>query len=172
MSMWFLTYGFAEVGDELLVGAYPLDAADAERLRSAGVERVLNLCEDAEYRDGDRAALVRAYEAIGIEEERVPFTDFDELPEDGIDDALAVIDRWRGEGHRVYLHCRAGMQRSTIVAAADIARREGLDADTAVARVRERKPTADPLPHQLRSLRRWLARAKPAAPPPPDGGES
>ena len=48
MSNWFRTYGFARVSDELLIGAYPLDADDVEMLAFNGVRRVLNLVEDAE----------------------------------------------------------------------------------------------------------------------------
>lgn len=158
MSIWFLTYGYAEIEDGLLIGAYPLDAADVVRLADVGVERILNLCEDAEYRDGEREAVLRALENVGIEEERLGFTDFDELPDDRLEEAVAKVERWLGEGRRTYVHCRAGMQRSAVVAGALLARRDGLDAYTALARVKERKPTADPLAHQRRSLERWLDR--------------
>ena len=43
MSDWFRTYGFAEVYDGLLVGAYPLDADDVRMLSAMSVQRILNL---------------------------------------------------------------------------------------------------------------------------------
>ena len=58
MSRWFRTYGFAEITDELLIGAYPLDEDDVEMLARLGVKRVLNLVEDEEYGSG-RARLGR-----------------------------------------------------------------------------------------------------------------
>ena len=33
--------------------------------------------------------------------------------------------------------------------------RDGIDPDQALARIRRRKPSSDPLPHQLQDLRRW-----------------
>ena len=52
VSRWFRSYGFADVLDDLLVGAYPLDQDDVDALARLGVRRVLNLTEDAEYRPG------------------------------------------------------------------------------------------------------------------------
>ena len=55
----------------------------------------------------------------------------------------------------MYLHCRAGWQRSATVAAAVIALREDLSLPQALAALRQRKPTAEPLPHQRADLLRW-----------------
>ena len=52
MSRWFRTYGFADVFDDLIVGAYPLDEDDVDTLARLGIRRVLNLTEDEEYRAG------------------------------------------------------------------------------------------------------------------------
>jgi protein-tyrosine phosphatase len=62
---------------------------------------------------------------------------------------------WLDAGERVYVHCRAGWQRSAAVATAVLARREGIDVDEALRRIRARRPEAEPLPHQAEGLRRW-----------------
>src|ERR1039458_2062454 len=54
VSNWFRTYGFADVNDKLLIGAYPLDAGDVTTLENMGVRRILNLVQDSEYRAGER----------------------------------------------------------------------------------------------------------------------
>jgi hypothetical protein len=41
------------------------------------------------------------------------------------------------------------------VAAGVVALRSGIDIDEALAEVQDRKPSADPLPHQREDLRRW-----------------
>ena len=51
MSGWFQSYGFAEVFPELIIGAYPLDSGDVDALAASGVRRVLNLAQEAEYRE-------------------------------------------------------------------------------------------------------------------------
>jgi protein-tyrosine phosphatase len=155
LSAWFRTYGFADVHDLLLIGAYPLDQTDVRMLATMGVNRVLNLAEDSEYRPGERATVTQAYRQAGIQEYRIAFTDFGGLTPDGIETAVREINGWLDQDLVTYIHCRAGWQRSASVAAAVIAVREGLDVDEALAWVHQRKPSADPLPHQRDDLHRW-----------------
>lgn len=155
MSSWFRSYGFVDVQEGLVVGCYPLDAGDVAMLQWAAVDRILNLVEDEEYGPGEREAVEKALAEVGIEERRLPFPDFAGLPPDQIDRAVAIIGDWLAEGHRAYVHCRAGWQRSPAIAAALLAVRDGSDIDEALAAVRSRKPLADPLPHQQEDLRQW-----------------
>src|SRR5438309_426171 len=60
MSRWFQRFGFQQVLDGLLVGAYPKDADDVDEIAQACVDVVYNLCEDAEYARGERDAVARA----------------------------------------------------------------------------------------------------------------
>jgi protein-tyrosine phosphatase len=155
MSRWFRSYGFADVFDNLMVGAYPLDHGDVAALAGAGVERVLNLSEDMEYRPGDRQSVMAALAAAGIEERRLPLTDYGGLPREAIDAAVKQVSAWLDDGARTYVHCRAGWQRSAALAAAVVAVRAGIDIDEALDYVQRRKPSADPLAHQRADLRRW-----------------
>jgi protein-tyrosine phosphatase len=153
--MWFRTYGFADVFDGLLVGSYPLDREDVAMLDWAGIRRVLNLVEDGEYRPGEREEVEHAFNELGIEERRLSFPDYGGLPPGLIDRAVGIVGEWLREGQNVYVHCRAGWQRSAAIAAALIAVRDGVDIDEAIAQVQLRKPSADPLPHQREDLWRW-----------------
>jgi protein-tyrosine phosphatase len=165
MSSWFGSYGFAEVYDNLTVGAYPLDADDVATLVQAGVQRVLNLTDDVEYRPGDRDAVGDALARSGIEERRLPLTDYGGLPPATLDAAVEQVNEWLDGGARTYVHCRAGWQRSAAVAAAVVAVRAGIEIDDALDEVRRRKPSADPLAHQRADLRRWWrARGNPRGP--------
>jgi atypical dual specificity phosphatase len=155
MSSWFDSYGFAGVYRRLIVGALPLDRRDVRKLDQMGVERVLNLVQDDEYQPGARASVEASLEKAGIEERRFATVDYGGLTPELLDDAVAAVNTWLDEGQTVYLHCRAGWQRSAAVAAAVIATRENVDVDQAVATVHMRKPSADPLPHQRDDLRRW-----------------
>lgn len=155
MSQWFQTYGFADVHPGLIIGAYPLDPRDVEMLAHLRVDRILNLVQDSEYQPGDREAVEAALEQAGIEERRLDLTDYGGLPSTEIEQAVALVLEWLDEGHRVYLHCRAGWQRSAAIAAAVVAIREGLDIEAALDLVQQRKPTAEPLPHQRDDLIWW-----------------
>jgi len=116
VSQWFRTYGFADVSDDLLVGAYPLDADDVRNLERLGVKRVLNLVEDQEYEPGERAQVVAALAEAGIEEHRLPLTDYGGLPAQALDAAAEDVIEALDAGLRSYVHCRAGWQRSAAVA--------------------------------------------------------
>ena len=61
----------------------------------------------------------------------------------------------RGGGARVYVHCRAGYQRSATVVAAVVTLRENLAPWKALETLRDRKPTANPLAHQRENLFDW-----------------
>ena len=155
MSEWFERYGRAEVAEGLMSGAFPCDADDVCALAADGVTCVMNLCEDAEYEDGDRAAVVAAYASRSIAEERVGVVDYGNLMPGAIEVAAQQVAAWLNEGEHVYVHCRAGWQRSAVVAAAALAVRDGIDPEEALAAIKRRKPSSEPLPHQLQDLRRW-----------------
>ncbi len=155
MSGWFEHFGFGQVGHELLIGAYPQDADDVAALVEAGVTRVFNLVQDIEYEGDGREACATALAAEGILEERVEVVDYGNLLPGHIERAVRTVRPWLAEGERVYVHCRAGMQRSATVAAAIIALEEGVEPAEALRRVSERNPRANPLEHQRRDLVRW-----------------
>jgi protein-tyrosine phosphatase len=155
MSDWFDSYGFAEVGENLWMGAYPQDADDVAALSGVGVTRVFNLVQDVEYDDGARDACVAALAAAGIDERRVELEDFGSVPAAQIEAVAQAVLAWLQEGERVYVHCRAGWQRSATVLAAIIALREDVSPFEALQRLRRRKPTANPLSHQLEDLLEW-----------------
>jgi len=155
VSGWFERYGRAEVAEGLMSGAYPCDADDVSALAGDGVTCVMNLCEDDEYEDGDRDAVVAAYASRSIAEERVGVVDYGNLMSGAIEVAAEQVAAWLNEGEHVYVHCRAGWQRSAVVAAAALAVRDGIDPEEALAAIKRRKPSSEPLPHQLQDLRRW-----------------
>lgn len=155
MSEWFEHYGYAEVADGLLTGAYLLDAGDVETIAAEDVTRVFNLCEDIEYEPGEREDVELALERFGIVERRLHLTDYGGLLPGRLELATDEVMQWLRDGERVYLHCRAGWQRSAAVAAGVVARRDEIDLDDALNRIRRRKPSAEPLPHQIEDLRRW-----------------
>jgi protein-tyrosine phosphatase len=155
VSHWFEHFGFAEVGDGLVMGAYPQDADDVATIAATGATRVFNLVQDVEYDPGARDACVAALADAGIQERRVELVDYGSLTPGQIEASARAVLAWLEEGECVYVHCRAGWQRSATVVAAVLALREGLGPREALDVLRARKPTANPLPHQRADLFAW-----------------
>jgi protein-tyrosine phosphatase len=155
VSDWFRAYGFADVRGQLLIGAYPLDAADVQMLGRMGIERVLNLVEDDEYEPGQRADVEAALAEAGIRETRIELVDYGQLPPETLEAAVDEVVAWLRAGERSYVHCRAGWQRSAAVAAGVIAVLDDVGIEEALDQVRARKPMANPLPEQREDLLAW-----------------
>jgi atypical dual specificity phosphatase len=155
MSVWFRTYGFAGVHERLIVGALPQDGDDVRLLDALGVTRVLNLVEDTEYEKGGRRKVERALDDAGIVEARLSTVDFGGISPALLDAAVDEVNTWLDRGEVVYVHCRAGWQRSATVAAGVVAVRDDITPDLALQRVQAMKESADPLPHQREDLQRW-----------------
>jgi protein-tyrosine phosphatase len=162
MSRWFEHFGFAEVGDGLVMGAYPQDADDVAALVAAGVTRIFNLVQDLEYDPGARDVCVAALAEAGIDERRLELVDFGSLRPDQIEAAAQAVIAWLDAGERVYVHCRAGWQRSATVIAAIVTLREDVPPWRALEILRERKPTANPLSHQRGDLFDWWEQRPPS----------
>lgn len=136
--------------------------ADLDRLRHHHRADVLvSLLEDHEY---DLLAIPdlrgRARDA-GLEVRHFPIAD-DSVPppwkEDAFAELVAGIRRAVDDGRRVVLHCRGGVGRSGLVAAA-VATTYGDDADAAIARVRRAQPWAVETREQEAYVGRFAGRA-------------
>lgn len=75
-------------------------------------------------------------------------------------DAATSIAAWRDQGRTVFVHCAAGVSRTSAVAAAYLAQRRGISGLEALARVTAAHPVADPNSGFLEAL----ARVQPTPP--------
>ena len=128
----------------------PYTADHVRALRERRVSDVVNLCEDREYWDGERAAVEAAYAAAGIREHRLPVTDGSTVPADVFDAAVAAS----GEGV-LFVHCRGGRERSATVCAAVLSRQRNVDVQEALRIAQQANPVFRPLDWQLRGLIAW-----------------
>jgi protein-tyrosine phosphatase len=115
------------------------------------VTAVINLCEDREYWDGERAVVAGACERAGITEHRLPVIDGATVPAAVLEEAVEVA----GEGV-VYVHCRGGRERSAAVAIALLAASDCSSVEDAHARAVSIRPGFKPLPWQVDGVRSWL----------------
>jgi protein-tyrosine phosphatase len=96
--------------------------------------------EDLRERDIPWRAMENAYRKAGIAAHRIPLRDFDyQHQQERLPEAVRALDRLLAAGHKVYLHCNAGLGRSPLVAMAYLhwVRKMGLE--QAIRHVRERR---------------------------------
>jgi hypothetical protein len=126
------------------------------------VDRVLNLCE------GENPWLASCGAHPADRHAEKGELDVGMAPDDLLAEARWVVEALRA-GERVLVHCYGGVNRSATVCCAALMLLEGLGAEAALARVRERHPEANPDPyHWLRLL--WLERLRGAGPEPASHG--
>lgn len=151
------TLHYDEVADRLYVGSYPQSPEDVRYLKDElGVTAVLSLQDDDDHELlGIRWDLLgSAYRRAGLLAIREPIEDFSpKALRKRLDDAVAALERLHSSGHRVYLHCTAGVNRSPTVAIAWLHRHGGLSVEDAVAQVTERHP-CQPYDEVIRSIAR------------------
>ena len=123
--------------DEMVVlGAYPFDR-DVEELAELGIGAVINTC--AEY-EGP----VDEYERFGIDQLRVPTTDFTHPTLESVEHAVEFMEQQINDGKRVYVHCKAGRARSATVVACWLIKNRGMTAEEAQNRMTRTRPHVNP----------------------------
>jgi protein-tyrosine phosphatase len=143
----------------LWVGQY-IREDEIEKLKGMGITAVVSLQTDTDLaRCGvSPDTLAEAYERAGIDYRRVPTTDFDRsalernLPE-AVAEVAAILSH---PAARLYLHCTAGISRSTTTAAAYLIRLRGMMAWEACDYLQSRRD-CDPA---LEILERFEAAAR------------
>jgi len=109
---------YSKILSNLFVGSYPRSSDDIDGLKEGGVTAVLNLQTDDDFRylDIDWPAHRARYFAQHIEVRRVPIRDFDDDElRDKLPEAVRELDGLLENGHVVYVHCSAGVNRSPTV---------------------------------------------------------
>ena len=122
--------------------------ADLAWLRERGVGAVLSLTETP--------LAAEALDRHGLEVLHLPVDDLRAPTPEQIRQALAFIDRQRGLGRRVVVHCLVGQGRTGTILAAYLIR-GGLEADAALREVRAACPGAVGSPEQERALAAYAA---------------
>lgn len=141
----------------ILCGRNPLTAGDVHRLRAAGVRNVLDLREDKEWDTPTRYGreAIAAMQWSGIERTSIEIVDEEALSPEQLDRAWKLLST-AADGPALYVHCRAGKERTGSVLGAFVARREGIGFEKALGQLNDAGCKLAPLSHQVAAVRRWL----------------
>lgn len=143
------------ITNEILVGTQVTSAEELDMLKRLGVGGLLSLQDEADFRRlGLRWDVLRALGTErSIDMRRVAIVDFDpgDLLEK-LDTAVGELDDLLAENERVYVHCTAGINRSTGVVVSYLVLKKGHKVDAAYRLVKSRRPQASPYRRLLEEL--------------------
>ncbi len=152
-------FDYSSVGEHLMAGRNPLSARDIHISKGLGVTHLLDLREVGEWaapRFGLEA--LREAQSAGLKREHLPIVDMGAPTQDDLTRAVASIEEALSEpGAIVYVHCRAGMERTAAVLIAFHAGKHGRSYEQALQELRRGRGILRPLPNQERAVRLWLA---------------
>ena len=114
-------------------GRVPVRSRDVAAMHEAGVRAVVNTCE--EY-----AGPVAEYEKYGIEQLRIPTTDFTHPRLEDVARAVEFVQQHVQAGETVYIHCKAGRARSATVALCWLMKYRGVTMEEGQAKLLESRP--------------------------------
>jgi len=144
---------FDRITRNIFVGTYPQSPLDIDRLRGgAGITAVVNLQSDTDMKSlgVNWPPLKQHYARREIAVYRHPIRDFD--PTDlsaRMREAVKQVGDLEAVGHRIYIHCTAGVGRAPAVAIGHLAWNLQWDLDEAYGFVRERR-ACDPYLEAIR----------------------
>jgi atypical dual specificity phosphatase len=146
--MWNWRLNWNVVRHDLVVGSCPRKISDLDEIRlETRVSAILSLQHDEclEKQEIDYPLHVRHGRLLGLTMERCPLRDFD--PDDqrrGLPEAVRMLHGLLRHGHRVYVHCTAGLNRSSLVVLAHLTWIEGASVEDAMKLMLHARPEICP----------------------------
>ena len=154
------SFEFNWLDEQMAAGRNPLTARDVQTLQEAGVTHVLDLREDHEWSEPHFGVeAVGSYEKAGIVRLHLPIVDTREPTNADFNAATEWLEEVLLDSHnKVYVHCRAGMERTAAILCAAYAWRHQTSFESALATLQRKRSIFAPLPGQVRAANAWLAK--------------
>ena len=146
MAYWRLNWNV--IRHDLVVGSGPRTPSDLDALRvETRVSAILSVQHDEclEKQEIDYPSQVRYGRRLGLTMERCPLRDFDPADQRrGLPAAVRGLHGLLRQGHRVYVHCTAGINRSPLVVLAYLTLVEGIGLEEAMTLLLRARPEVCP----------------------------
>jgi atypical dual specificity phosphatase len=123
---------WTRIDDQVVLGAIPF-CTTVPKLHSEGIRAVVNVCE--EYKGP-----VTTYAKYGIRQLHLPCIDFTSPRLEQIEKAVDFIESFANQGHRVYVHCKAGKGRSTTFVIAYLMKKYRMSPQQALRYILKKRP--------------------------------
>lgn len=138
---------FGPLESHLFVGNAPQSDVDIARLKQLKVSAVLSLQSDADFRSYriNWQKLLSIYQRHDIVVQRFPITDFDEHDlGNKVAEPARALHQLLQVGHRVYVHCNAGVCRAPGTVLTYLCHYRGMTIDEGLDFIRQGRPQANP----------------------------
>lgn len=138
---------FSRIDENIFVGSSPASAVDVGRLATAKITAVISLQsdEDLKQRKIDWQQLVETYQQSNIVAKRFSIKDFSESDlAKKLAEPVAYLKSLIDAGHRVYVHCNAGICRAPATVIGYLCLHKGMTIDQALEHLRSNRPQVNP----------------------------
>jgi predicted protein tyrosine phosphatase len=146
--MWEWTLNWDLVRDDVIVGSCPINTSDIDKIiQSTEVSAILSLQSEQcrAHFDIDFQTLCDHARINGIFVKNTPMLDFnDDDQRRVLPSAVRALYELLAKGHRVYVHCTAGLNRSPLTVLGYLTFIEQESAEAALSSIRLSRPDADP----------------------------
>ena len=138
---------FDRIEAEIFLGSAPQNSVDAARLAQMKVSAVLSLQSDADLRSHriDWEKLQKTYQHNNITVQRFPIIDFDEVDlGNRLAEPIQALHGLLAVGHRVYVHCNAGICRAPATVLGYLCHYRGMSIEQGLEYIRSNRPQVHP----------------------------
>lgn len=158
MSPWWNT-----IDSSLILGALPLQVKLEEMLKSIDAPAILSLVEDFELQGLPfclRPVSKDDWKYRQIPHLQLSLPDMKCLSNDQFDQGIEFIEEQKAKGRQIYVHCKAGRGRSASLVAAYYAEKYKLDVESALKKIRDKRPLSAPSKKQIQSIVNYFKNKK------------
>ncbi len=146
--MWYWTLNWGEIRNDLIIGSGPISTDDIDLIRqktSATALLSLQTDECRAYFKINYPEHQRHGQRLGLILANTPMRDFDPSEQRRrLPTAVRALKRLIRAGHKVYVHCSAGINRSPLTVLGFLTFIEGMPINEALALIQRGRPEAAP----------------------------
>ncbi|MFT4635297.1 MAG: protein-tyrosine phosphatase [Arenicella sp.] len=138
---------FDRIEKNIFLGSAPQNSIDAGRLKQMKITAVLSLQSDADFKSHkiDWPKLQSVYQHNDINMQRFAIVDFDEADlGNKLAEPVKALNALLTVGHRVYVHCNAGICRAPATVLAYLCHYRGMSIEEGLEFLRRSRPQIHP----------------------------
>lgn len=138
---------FDRIEADIFIGSAPQNSVDASRLKQMKITAVLSLQSDQDFKTHriDWKKLQSVYQYNDITVQRFPIIDFDESDlAKRLFEPVKALHLLLTNGHRVYVHCNAGVCRAPATVLTYLCHYRGMTIEAGMEYIRRNRPQANP----------------------------